>query len=47
MDLGQTNYLPLAPGFFSILVGFFVLVLVQLGLLRALDAQIGDFREAA
>jgi uncharacterized membrane protein len=28
MQIGQMHYLPLAPGFFTILVGFFLLVLV-------------------
>jgi len=36
MNLSQVQYLPLAPPFFFILVGLFVilLVLIQLGLLR-------------
>jgi uncharacterized membrane protein len=43
MDLGQTHYLPLAPGFFSILVGILVvvLVLVELGLLRYAYMSLG------
>jgi uncharacterized membrane protein len=49
MYLGQTNYLPLAPGFFSILVGIFVvvLVLVQLGLLRYAFMRLGVSAGAA
>ena len=49
MSLGQTHYLPLAPGFFSILVGLFVvvLVLVQLGLLRYAFMRLGVSSGAA
>jgi uncharacterized membrane protein len=49
MHLGQTHYLPLAPGFFSILVGIFlvVLVLIQLGVLRYAYMRLGVSSRAA
>jgi len=41
--VGQTHYLPLAPAFFSILVGLFLflLVLLQLGVLRYAYMRLG------
>jgi uncharacterized membrane protein len=43
MDLSQVHYLPLAPPFFFLLVGLFVviLVLVQLGVLRYAFMRLG------
>src|SRR5262245_20601251 len=43
MQLGQMHYLPLTPGFFSILVAIFVilLVLIQLGILRYAYMSLG------
>jgi uncharacterized membrane protein len=43
MHLSQLNYLPLSPGFFSVLVGIFVVlfVLLQLGALRFAFIRIG------
>jgi uncharacterized membrane protein len=38
MHLSQFHYLPLTPGFFSILVGLFIILLVLLLVLRALRA---------
>lgn len=49
MDSSQFHYLPLTPGFFSILVGVFVIVLVmlQLGALRYAYMQLGISSGAA
>jgi uncharacterized membrane protein len=49
MDSSQFHYLPLTPGFFSILVGLFVIVLVmlQLGALRYAYMQLGVSSGAA
>ncbi|HZD91023.1 MAG TPA: DUF1614 domain-containing protein [Pseudolabrys sp.] len=49
MDSSQFHYLPLTPGFFSILVGIFVVVLVmlQLGALRYAYMQLGVSSGAA
>jgi uncharacterized membrane protein len=43
MNLSQVQYLPLAPPFFFILVGLFVilLVLIQLGVLRYAYMRLG------
>ena len=43
MHLGQLHYLPLSPGFFSILVAVFVvvLILIQLGVLRYAYMRLG------
>jgi uncharacterized membrane protein len=43
MHLSQLNYLPLSPGFFSVLVGIFVVLflLLQLGALRFAFIRIG------
>ena len=43
MHLGQLHYLPLSPGFFSILVALFVvvLILIQLGVLRYAYMRLG------
>jgi uncharacterized membrane protein len=43
MDLSQVHYLPLAPPFFFILVGLFVIliVLIQVGMLRYAYARLG------
>jgi hypothetical protein len=44
MSLSQVHYLPLAPPFFIILVGLFVivLVLIQLGVLRYAYMRLGQ-----
>jgi uncharacterized membrane protein len=49
MNLSQFHYLPLTPGFFSILVGVFlvVLVLLQLGALQYAYMQVGISAGAA
>src|SRR5258707_11161568 len=49
MNLSQVHYLPLAPPFFLILVGLFVilLVLIQLGLLRYAYMRLGISSGAA
>ena len=43
MNWSETHYLPLAPSFFFILVGLFVilLVLIQLGALRYAYMRLG------
>src|ERR1700685_1953005 len=43
MEMSQFHYLPLTPGFFSILVGIFgiVFLLVQLGALRYASLSLG------
>src|SRR5690349_431089 len=43
MQMSQMHYLPLTPGFFSILVGLLavVILLVQLGLLRFAFTRLG------
>jgi uncharacterized membrane protein len=49
MQYGEFQYLPLTPGFFSILVGIFVvlLVLIQLGVLRYAFMSLGVSSGAA
>lgn len=49
MNLSQVHYLPLAPPFFLILVGLFVilLVLIQLGALRYAYMRLGISSGAA
>jgi uncharacterized membrane protein len=49
MHLSQYHYLPLTPGFFSILVGIFVvlIVLIQLGMLRYAYMRLGVSSRAA
>src|SRR5579859_1120055 len=41
MDMGQMHYLPLAPAYFAILVGFFLLVVVLLVTLRYAYLSLG------
>jgi len=41
MDIGQMHYLPLAPAYFAILVGFFLLVVVLLATLRYAYLSLG------
>jgi hypothetical protein len=49
MPSSHYHYLPLTPGFFSILIGIFliVLVLVQLGALRYAYMRLGVIPDAA
>jgi uncharacterized membrane protein len=41
MHLGQMHYLPLTPGYFTILVGFFLVVVVLLAMLRYAYLSLG------
>ena len=45
MHLGQLHYLPLSPGFFSILVALFVIVLILIQLVNlATPREINDLQ---
>ena len=44
MQMGQMHYLPLAPGFFAILIGFFLLVLILRSVRYAYESLGGQFK---